>query len=308
MPWQSEIHSDSAPYKVSITRGEWIDEARDHRKIPYKIYLPRDVSGTFPTIIWSHGLGGSRDGAGFLSRFVAEHGFCVIHIQHIGTDTSLWMGKDGHPWDAIRATEITWDMTYNRLLDVPFALNKIEEDVLPDAVQGRIDMSRLGMSGHSFGAYTTQVMAGQIFGEDEQALQNLQQPHFKSALAYSPSHSSLGLLPQDIYGSLKTPTLFMTGTKDDSPLSGKDYTYREKVYEYAGASKKHLLVLEEADHMVFAGSRGQLDSYEKREQHEDIIKLVSLCWWQATLKEDMAAINWLQNGVREWLGSEGYFK
>ena len=79
-----------------------------HRKIAYKVYAPADAldGEKFPVIIWSHGLGGSRDGAGFISRFVAAHGFVIIHIQHPGTDSTLWEGKPGHPWDVIRATPI----------------------------------------------------------------------------------------------------------------------------------------------------------------------------------------------------------
>lgn len=308
MMWRDDIHADSALYKVSIHRGEWVDQSRNGRRIPYKVYVPRDLEGPLPTVIWSHGLGGSRDGAGFISRFLAEHGYCVINIQHVGTDVSLWMGKEGHPWDVIRATEITWQMTYDRLMDMPYVFNALEQDNLIDQVKGKIDLTRVGMSGHSYGAYTTQVVSGQKFRDGDGGLTSLGDNLIKVSLAYSPSYTNVNTNPEAIYGGIQKPIFFMTGTNDSSPLTGTDYTYGVKVFEYSGSMHKKLLVLNEADHMVFAGSRGQLEAYDKMSDHQDMIKLSALAWWDAHLKEDSLSQDWLESGFENWIGSEGFIK
>ena len=57
----------SAPYgrpgafPVATVEYVWHDNARD-RDVPVKIYYPRTGDQPLPVIIFSHGLGGSREG------------------------------------------------------------------------------------------------------------------------------------------------------------------------------------------------------------------------------------------------------
>ena len=51
-----------------------------------------------------------------------------------------------------------------------------------------------------------------------------------------------------------------------------------------------MIVLEDGDHMVFNGSRGKLAANPKRDVHERIIKVLSLAFWDAYLKDDQAAL------------------
>jgi hypothetical protein len=60
--------------------------------------------------------------------------------------------------------------------------------------------------------------------------------------------------------------------------------------------------------MVYNGSRGKLGENPKRETHEEIIKVLSLAFWEAYLKEDESAKIWLSGeGVREFLREEGTY-
>jgi dienelactone hydrolase len=309
--WSPTVSPDTEPMQIAIARGEWIDVNRNNRKIAYKTYCPMNdahapYAAPYPVILWSHGLGGSRDGAGFISRFVASHGYIVVHIQHAGTDSTLWEGKPGHPWDVIRATPIPRSATLNRFKDVPFALSQLPTlDIAP-----LMDLSRIGMSGHSFGAMTTQVMAGQKRGYGARQY-SLHDPRFKCGIVYSPvpvkdkKHHA----PEDFYGGIKIPLLIMTGTDDDSPIEHYTYHNRLEVFTHSGGPEQHLLVLDKGDHMVFSGSRGKLDANPKRDIHEDIIKILSLAFWDAYLKGDKGAKDWLtSDNVSHWLSSEGDYR
>lgn len=305
MLWNSAVKPDVEPAQIFIEKGEWVDSSRQNRPIPYKIYTPdQALTGSLPVIVWSHGLGGSRDGAGFISRYVASHGYIVVHIQHRGTDSSLWEGKPGHPWDIIRATHIPRKATLQRLRDVPFALDQIKQ--LPDA---RLDFERLGFCGHSFGAMTTQTMAGQRRGAGRRQY-DLFEPRIKAGILYSPvpvRHKG-NRSPEDFYGGIRLPLLTMTGTEDASPIEGFGYEHRLEVSEYAGGPDQHLLVLQDGDHMVYNGSRGQLGVNPKRDVHERIIRVLSLAFWDAYLKDDQAAKSWLTgDGVGAWLGAEAAY-
>ena len=65
-----------------------------------------------------------------------------------------------------------------------------------------------------------------------------------------------------------------------------------------------LVVLEDGDHMVYAGSRGKLADHPKRHIHESILKIVSLAFWDTHLKKDAAAQSWLKENIASYLGNE----
>lgn len=290
------------PYDVRIERGEWVDAARGGRVVPYKIYRPAELRGKHALIIWSHGLGGTRDGAGFIARQMASLGYIYVNVQHRGTDDVLWRGMDGHPWDNIRKATIEWDTVRDRYLDVPFALDNLEA-----LYPGHIDWARVGMSGHSFGALTTQVVTGQLAGRE--VPEDLHDPRPKAGLLYSPVPAMrMQLGGQDVYRPINRPLLHMTGTRDSSPVEGFGYQKRFEVFEGAGNEAQHMLVLDGADHMVFAGSRGQLEPYEGMALHQDIILALSQVWWQAWLFDDARAHDWLEaDGVQEFIQNKGRY-
>ncbi|MEM6781054.1 MAG: hypothetical protein AAF569_04255 [Pseudomonadota bacterium] len=293
-----ELQTDEK-YKVLIKKDVLVDAAREDRKIPLKIYYPSDYDGDeLPVIFWSHGLGGSVDGAAFISRYLASQGYVLVHVQHPGTDSSLWEGKDGHPWDIIRNTPIPRSATLNRFHDVPFVLDSLEAWIAQhEEVEAIANLETLGMSGHSFGALTTQVMAGQMFPDEEGKLRVYRDDRFKAGILYSPvpiQHLALDD-PRDIYGSISLPLLHMTGTDDASPVEGWDYKKRLVIHEHADHPEQYLHVLEDGDHMIYNGSRGKLGDNPNRDAHELEIKQTALAFWDAYLKDDDRAKEWLAN-------------
>lgn len=293
-----------------IERGEFIDVARHNRAIPYKLYYPvDDGGGPLPVILWSHGLGGTRDGAGFIHRFIAAHGYIVVCIQHAGTDSALWENKSGHPWDAIRAAKIPRRAVLDRYRDVPFAVDSLIALAKTNAVFGpRMDFSRLGMSGHSFGANTTQIMAGQMLGFGRRQY-SLRDPRFLAGILYSPVPSyNRKDSPRSIYGPIAIPLFHMTGTDDTSPVEGFLYTARLAVFDNSGGPDQHLMILNGGDHMVYNGSRGQLAENPDRALHETLIRMAALAYWEAYLKGDAAAVGWLTGGgVARLMGAAGTY-
>lgn len=310
--WTPDFDPDHDPLKVMIIRDKLIDTARDDRPVKIKIYYPVDHNmKNLPVILWSHGLGGSVDGAAFLSRFLASHGFIMVHIQHHGTDSSLWEGKDGHPWDIIRATKIPRSATLNRYQDIPFVLEQLPTlfETHPEVGQ-MADLNNLGMSGHSFGALTTQVMAGMTFPGEDHQLHSFKHPAFKAGILYSPgSVEHLGDFdPADVYPSIDIPLMHMTGTDDGSPLSDLGYEIRLAVYDHTNKADKYLLILEDGDHMVFNGSRGKLGQNPNREKHERLIKIMALAFWEAKLKNNQDAKSWLTSEAESYLTDDAEYR
>ncbi len=313
MFWRPDISPGEAPFKVLLERGEFVDTGRNDRAVPFKIYYPADHDlSDIPVILWSHGFGGNRDGAAFLSRFVAAYGYIVVHLTHGGTDSSLWEGKPGHPWDVLRKTSVSRETTLRRFHDIPFVLDQLPIWAAQNPDIGKfLDLSAIGMSGHSFGALTTQVMAGQLFPDEEEKLTSYREGRLKAGILYSPApiRHLVGEEPEKhIYGPISIPLLHMTGTDDDSPMENFDYKRRLTVHDYSEHPEKHLLVLEGGDHMVFNGTRGKLKASAKRTKHEEIIKIATLVFWDAHLKNDPAAREWLAgSGFKNYLAQDAAY-
>lgn len=286
-------------YKVLLKRDTFIDTARGDRPVDFKLYYPADHDlERIPLILWSHGFGGNKDGAAFISRHLAANGYMVLHPTHLGTDSSLWEGKPGHPWDILRNYKVPRADTLHRFHDIPFVLDQFEGWAAEHPEIGSyLDLENIGMSGHSFGALGTQVMAGQLFPDENENLISLADDRLKSFLAYSPvpiGHLYQGE-EQKIYSPIDGPILFMTGTEDNSPLDEFDYTHRLVIHDHARADKKFLHVLEGGDHMVYNGTRGKLGDNPMREQHEAEILDHALRFWDATLKNDAASKEHLES-------------
>jgi pimeloyl-ACP methyl ester carboxylesterase len=151
-----------------------------------------------------------------------------------------------------------------------------------------------------------------LFPDKDNQLASFADDRFKAAIAYSPGDiSHLGDFDEaQAYQSINIPILHMTGTEDKSPLTNEGYELRLKAFQGSKDIKgKHLLVMNEADHMVFVGSRGKLGASKNREKHENIIKTFALVYWEAMLKENKSAKDWLtRDAASDWLGSEGTFE
>lgn len=310
MLWRNDVNNEAGPYRVLLKRDEFIDESRQNddgspRAVPFKLYYPADEDlKRCPVIIWSHGYGGSRDGAGFLARYIASYGYVLIHMTHHGTDSSLWECESAHPWEILKEATISKHTVLNRYRDTSFVIDHLQEwkDTNPEI--GRyMNLNRIGMSGHSFGAITTQVAMGQLTKNEVNDLISLKDVRIQAGIAYSPvpgmTHISdaaeqKSAKEANIYEGISMPLLHMTGTEDFSPISEIPYTDRLVVYDKTLHAPKAVLVKEGGDHMVYNGTRGQLAANPLRDRHEELVKVISLAWWDLWLKGDENARDWLE--------------
>ena len=69
-----------------------VNDAARKRELPIRVYLPAEKTAA-PVVLFSHGLGGSREGSVFLGKHWAARGYVCVFLQHPGSDTSVWKGK-----------------------------------------------------------------------------------------------------------------------------------------------------------------------------------------------------------------------
>ena len=284
--------------------GEWTDNSRN-RAIPYKIYRPAEIDRPAPVVLFSHGLGGNRNGAGYLNSYLASHGFIVIALQHPGSDSSLIEEERLTPQTAremlVRGANMR--TAQDRYRDVGFAIDSLKTMNTSGPLAGKLDLSRIGMSGHSFGAVTTLVAAGQRVGRGGDL--SFRDKRIKAAITYSPNKPALGD-PAAMLADVKIPILHMTGTRDGSVLDrGVTVEDRKVPFHLIKGAPQYLIVLTEGDHMVFSGRRLERGRPAPTDAaHVDIIKAASLAFWNAFLVGDGNARTWLDNELPRAVGSK----
>ena len=218
----SDYRPAAATHSVATWSGDWLDQDRD-RKIPVKIYFPDDpVPRRYPVVIFSHGLGGSRDGYSYLGQYWGSRGYVSVHIQHPGSDSTVIADADRPLVKLQKLKKAMQDPANlsNRPKDVSFAIDQLarlqaDESFAPR--DGRLDMSHLAVAGHSFGAYTVLAVAGQAIGPDRSLVYYGPDRRIKAAIAMSSQTAHTSNL-DDAYSRIRIPIFHMTGTKDQAPF------------------------------------------------------------------------------------------
>lgn len=299
--------ADPAFSAVEVVRYDWQDRKRD-REVPAKFYFPKNGDGPFPVIIFSHGLGGTREGYEYLGRHWASHGYVSVHLQHPGSDDAVW--RDVRPADkmgAMRRAAADPRNAINRPQDVSFAIDQLGRlNQEPGPLRGKLDLSQIGVAGHSFGAYTTLAVAGQTFfpGGGNRSLVD---PRVKAAIPMSAPVPTNRRRLDEVYAKIKIPCYHMTGTKDTSPIGDTKPEERRLPFDHSNGSDQFLIIFKDGDHMIFSG-RGRLLANAKDEQFQKLICASSTAFWDAYLKGDSKARTWLENDFKTVLGSEGTFE
>ena len=127
-----------------------IGDSKHKRQIPIRVYLPPDKTPS-PVVLFSHGLGGSREGSGYLGRHWAGRGYTVIFLQHPGSDAAVW--RDAPMRRRMQSLKSAANVQNfkSRVDDVHMVLDRLEvlNTDSESPLSGRLDMKRVGMSGHS---------------------------------------------------------------------------------------------------------------------------------------------------------------
>jgi predicted dienelactone hydrolase len=299
------------PYRIEVRLLDWTDAKRG-RSVPVKIYYPADAKAPAPLIVLSHGLGGSREGYEYLGRHWAGHGYISLHIQHIGSDDAVWRGQQ-RPMSAMRKAAADPLNAVNRARDVRFVIDEMERlNAGPGEFAGRVDLARVGIAGHSFGANTTLVASGQLFILPGGKEMGLADPRIKAAIPMSAPVPRDKSTLERAFGKIAVPCLHMTGTLDDSPIGETGAADRRLPFDHISGPDQHLVIFEGGDHMIFSGrGRGTAAAGRaaKDTLFQDLIRQSSTAFWDAYLLGDAKALAWLaEGGFEAVLGANGAFE
>jgi predicted dienelactone hydrolase len=237
------------PAERGLAGRDLEDPTRDrYRFLPGLPLVPQDAvrdaepaDGRFPLVAFSHGFGGHRRQSTFFCTHLASHGYVVASPDHTGNtvaDTMRLM-MQAHAGSSLPEPQsLVQEFISARPADITFLLDRL----LDGSVCGladRIDGSRVGMTGHSFGGWTTLVAAAR-------------DPRIQAALPLAPAGGRSAFAPDPLRGTpdltsgRSVPILYLVAERDTLlPLDG--------MHELLARTPepRRLAVLMNADHMHF---------------------------------------------------------
>ncbi len=272
-----------------------LDTKRD-RTVPIRVFLPPDGGKAAPVVLFSHGLGGSREMGGYLGKHWAARGYVAVFLQHPGSDVGVWRDVPLRQRMQTMREAASAKNLLLRVEDVPAVLDQLTEWNREKAhpFSGRLDLAHVGMSGHSFGAMTTQAVGGQRM---PLVKDRYVEPRIKAAVIMSPGTPMARLDPADAFSDVTIPWLLMTGTHDTSLIGGQTVESRQAVFPAMPKGLAYELVLDKGEHSAFTDRPLPGDREARNPNHHRAILATSTAFWDAYLREDTKA--------REWLDGDG---
>ncbi|MGY3035851.1 putative dienelactone hydrolase [Bradyrhizobium sp. USDA 4354] len=227
---------------------DWVDPARS-RPIPARLHWPTDVApgSRVPLIVFSHGLGGSRRGYSYLGRYWSARGIASLHVQHTGSDSSLWAGNPLAVVDRLqRAAHESEALA--RAWDLHFALDRM----LSSPYGAQVDRRRIVAAGHSYGANTALLAVGARVMREGRWVE-ARDPRFAAAIVISapPFYGESDLA--SVLSKIAVPNLHVTATNDVIQIPGyySPAADRLEVFNAIATPRKLLAVFEGGSHSIF---------------------------------------------------------
>jgi predicted dienelactone hydrolase len=242
------------PHAIVERAFEARDAARS-RAFPCAVWHPQEP-GAYPLILFSHASGHHRRGATFLTTHLASHGYVVAALDHSEVVAPELRAKPGETSGQKAAR---WQAIIDaRVPDARFLLDHM---LAHWDASARVDASRIGIAGHSFGGWTALA-----------ALDT--EPRIGAVVALAPGGASTrkpGILPctLDFDWRRAAPTLILAAEADASlPLEGMIEIFTRT------PSAKRMFVLRRADHLHFMdNARAVHEDFRTMEAGGDIAEM-----------------------------------
>ncbi|MFM9973766.1 MAG: alpha/beta hydrolase family protein [Beijerinckiaceae bacterium] len=205
---------------------------------PIKTYGP--TSGCVPTMIISHGFGGSEESNAALAATMARQGWRAIVMGHRESGRAAFRSAllSGSPRQSMIEAATNTSNHRARFLDLDVTIKEALRFCRPP---------KLLLAGHSMGAMTTMLEAGAIarfgrFGSNR----------FDAYVAISPQGVGL-TYATGAWGNVSKPVLMITGTRDQGSDGGAET--RLSAFEGLPPGRKRLAIIPGAGHLSLAANR-----------------------------------------------------
>jgi pimeloyl-ACP methyl ester carboxylesterase len=268
--WQQQMNLPSVQQSVAVADHldqhveeisfDWLDSSRN-RVVPALLFKPSNQQQAKALIVFSHGLGGSKERYAYLGQYWASQGYASLHVQHDGSDRKVWRGNRLLlPFRLMDAADETEALA--RVQDVKFALDQI----LASEYATAFNSQNILMAGHSYGANTSMLLTGALVEQNGKRL-SLKDNRIKAAILISapPFYNDQPL--EQVLAEVKVPTLHITTTEDEIKVPGYYSSPQDRfeLYYAMASSYKVLAVFSGGSHNIFSGWRRNTDTVPQQQ-------------------------------------------
>ncbi len=220
--------------------------------------------GPNPVIVFSPGYGGTNRGYVGLASYWAGNNYVVFRVNHGNLIQASRVKSAEDVW--AQSTPADWR---NRVQDIELVLGSLQDLTkrFPE-LEGKIDATKIGVAGHSFGAHTAMLLGG---ARTFPGAVSYADPRIKAIVALSPDGpSDTRGFTNESFASINVPALFITGTKDQGTTESETPEWRSQAFKLAPAGDKWLLTIENARHATFTGRTDDLLEASARQRGAQI--------------------------------------
>ncbi len=166
--------------------------------------LPVSSVGPHPLLVFSHGFGGINTQSTQLMEALASHGFVVASPEHTG-NTALDSSDDMPAEKRVPDASLVIDEMLDR------------SGTSGDAFEGRIDATRIGALGHSFGGSTALGMVAGFGGANPDSRVGV--------VGVIAGGVGSNYFSEEALAAVTAPTIFLVGTLDPNAVANHEYAF-----------------------------------------------------------------------------------
>ncbi len=288
-----------------------------HRPLTCRWPRERDPLGS---IVFCHGLGSDGSQYAALSRHWARHGYLVIHptfadaIAAVArTEPKLGLDPTGDlaAWTAMPAVrarmhEILHTPSYwlRRIAIVRAVMDSVNE-IVAATVGAAVAPIPCAVAGHSFGAYTAQLLAGAEIDLADGQTGCFRDSRVGAAVLLSAQGRDQQGLREASWAAMEGPVLTVTGTLDEGAKGG-DWRWKSEPYELSPAGDKYLMVLDDGDH--YLGGFTDHAGHRRVPAQQEAVEQSTLAFLDAYLRDSHTSRAWLGSVSESVAGCPVLFK
>ncbi len=324
------------PGTLAVRQEVWnLTDSTRNRSFYVDIYSPRNPpAAKLPVIVFSHGLASRPEDYSDAIRQLASHGYVVAAPQHPGSD-AIWLKEmlRGLHKDIFDINEFS-----NRPKDISFVIDELERRNA-GRFNGKLDLTRVALAGHSFGGYTVLALAGatvdlaylkeeckrpfgglnvsillqcQALKLPPEQLTNLQDSRAAAVFAANPVNRSL--FGRKGLGNIKVPVVMASGSYDPATPPALE---QAASFTWLTVPDKYWLIVQGQAHVNFSkvdpGIKNAIESVSditlpSQGLIGNYIKAMALPFFEVYLRKNNTYKPYLRSSYAEYLSKDERFK
>lgn len=271
--------------------------------IHVRLLFPK-AGGKFPLIIFYPNSADSQECCEALIRDWASHGYAIVEIMRVAA-----LHRDSHAAvESVRLKGTIKDANVAQsrtgALDVTSVIDSLTalQTRFP-AIRGKLDIAHIGVAGYAAGAVAAEAIGGAVVELPGRPSANLADPRARAVLCISPQGPGQDGFTEHSFDQLVLPYLGITGAQDVAPAKSAAAWHKAPFERSQPGDKYELFVQDGHGSAVlneqYEGSGDYGDNAKPADSTAGHIHAVTLAFWDAYLRHDVAAKRYLESDALE---------